>query len=127
MLDVYGSSCRPRRQGWGRKGWGQQEWTQSGNRRILGRLPSYVSPAFSGTALAALILHLLAELASRLTLSDPAGAVSVLVGMAAVLVILLPFTLLCAKRAHVAWTQDEAGSAAGSAASGEAKPRPRVG
>jgi len=79
---------------------------------MLGRLPSYVSSAFSATVLAALILHLLVELASRLTLSDPAGAISVLVGMAAVLVVLLPFAILCAKRAHVAWTQVEAGGAA---------------
>lgn len=106
MLDVFGPdafepdafkmSSRSRRRPW--------EKPAAGKLR-RGLLPSYASPAFSATALTALMLHLMAELASRLTLSDPVTALSVLVGMAAVLVLLLPFTLLCAKRAHAAWVR----------------------
>ncbi|MBP2311195.1 hypothetical protein [Azospirillum soli] len=102
MLDVFGpeafeTSSRARRRRW------VKPVGVSRARKV--RLPSYASPAFSATALTALILHLMVDLASRLTLSDPAGTLSALVGMGAVLVILLPFAVLCAKRAHAAWTR----------------------
>lgn len=106
MLDVFGpdafepdafeTSSRSRRRSWAKP---------AAAKVRKGRLPSYASPAFSATALTALMLHLMVELVSRLTLSDPAAALSVLVGMAAVLVVLMPFTLLCAKRAHAAWVR----------------------
>lgn len=100
MLDVFGpeafeTSSRARRRFWAKPA--------VASRARKGCLPSYASPAFSATALTALILHLMVDLASRLTLSDPAGMLSALVGMAAVLVTLLPFALLCARRAHAAW------------------------
>ncbi|WP_188259165.1 hypothetical protein [Azospirillum tabaci] len=49
--------------------------------------------------LSALILHLLLTLAAHLGGADAAGVLTVAAGMAAVLAILLPFTLLCVRRA----------------------------
>ncbi|MCW2237584.1 uncharacterized membrane protein YhaH (DUF805 family) [Azospirillum canadense] len=63
------------------------------------RTSGFLSPALTATALAAVMLHLLASLAAHLASADAASAVTVLLGMAAVLVTLLPFTLLCARRA----------------------------
>lgn len=59
-------------------------------------------PALGAVMLSALILHLLLTLASHLGGADLAGALSVAVGMATVLVILLPFALLCIRRARSA-------------------------
>ena len=113
--NAFGMSCRPPRRRWTRQTPTQTPTqTSTGGR---GRLPAYVAPGLTATVLVALILHLLAELASRLTFGDPAGALSVAVGMAAVLVILLPFTALCARRAHLAWCRVESA----------VKPRPPVG
>jgi len=79
MQDVFGMSCDPR--------------------------PAR-HPARNGAGVrrfAYVILHLLVELGSRLDSGDPAGAVSVLLGAAAVLVTLLPFAVLFALRARKAW------------------------
>ncbi len=57
-------------------------------------------PALGAAMLSALILHLLLTLASYLGGADVAGALTVAVGMAAVLVILFPFAVLCVRRAQ---------------------------
>lgn len=72
-------------------------------RRSWRRSRGYLSPAVGAALLALLILHLLVRLAARFTESDPVSALSVVVGMAAVLVMLLPFAVLCARRAQLAW------------------------
>lgn len=97
MLDVYGTSCPSPRQRWTR--------VARSDARPGRRQPGFLPSALAATALAAMILHLLAELASRLTATtaDVASALSVLIGMAAVLAILLPFTVLCARRACDRW------------------------
>jgi len=110
MLDVFGTPYEPPRLRWMRPP------------RFLGRIPRYMAPALSATVLAALILHLLVELTSRLTSDDPAGTLSVLLGVLAVLVILLPFTILCVRRAQAAWCGADA-----SGKGGPAKPRPATG
>jgi hypothetical protein len=51
------------------------------------------------------MLHLLVETASHIRIEDPAGTMSALFGMAAVLLMLLPFTALFAVRAHAAWVK----------------------
>jgi len=82
---------------------GRNRWMRArpvGERR---RVASFVAPALAATVMAALILHLLTELALFLPLADPLGALSVLGGMSAVLVTLMPFTVLWARRAHRAW------------------------
>ncbi|WP_449225342.1 hypothetical protein [Azospirillum argentinense] len=53
----------------------------------------------AAATLSALILHLLLTLASHLGGADMAGALTVAAGMAVVLAILLPFALLCVRRA----------------------------
>ncbi len=95
MLDVYGTSCPPPRQRWTRVARGDGRSDGHAVRRASG----FLSPALTATALAAVMLHLLASLAAHLASADAASAVTVLLGMAAVLVTLLPFTLLCARRA----------------------------
>ncbi|WP_448189039.1 hypothetical protein [Azospirillum sp. sgz301742] len=90
MQDVFGTSCEPR---------STRHPAMSGGPRRFG----YVAPTLAATVFAALILHLLAELASRLDAGDPAGAVAVLLGVAAVLVTLMPFAVLFALRARRAW------------------------
>lgn len=103
MLDVYGTSCPPSRQRWisvaqtGRRTGG---WIGGPSLR---RMAAFASSALTGTVLAAFMLHLLATLAGRLDSVDAAGILAVLIGMAVVLVTLLPFTLLCARRAGEAW------------------------
>jgi len=94
MQDLAGLACAPIR-----------------NRRVRAepaaerrRVASFAGPALAATVAAALILHLLAELVSRLPAADPLGALSVLVGMVAVLVTLMPFTVLWARRAQRAWS-----------------------
>ncbi|ANC91135.2 hypothetical protein A6A40_04025 [Azospirillum humicireducens] len=66
-------------------------------------LASLAGPLLTTSVLGALILHLLAGLAARLPASGPLGAMSVMAGMAVVLVTLLPFALLSVRRAHRAW------------------------
>jgi len=93
MQDVFGLSCDPPR-----------------SRRPAGtaaavppRRFAYVAPMLGATVLTALILHLLADLAARLQADDPSGTLSVLMGVAAVLLTFLPLALLCAARARRAW------------------------
>ncbi|MBY6261504.1 hypothetical protein EI613_06115 [Azospirillum sp. 412522] len=73
-------------------------------RRFPGLLPAVVGPLLGASVLGALILHLLAGLMARLPASDALGALSVLVGMAVVLITLLPFAVLSVRRAQRAWT-----------------------
>lgn len=97
MLDVYGTSCPAARPRW--------PWRTATGRprdrtpRALS-LTSVARPALAAVMLSALILHLLLTLASHLGGADMAGALTVAVGMAAVLVMLLPFALLCIRRAQ---------------------------
>jgi len=91
MQDVFGMSCDPRP--------ARHPATNGGGVRRF----AYVAPTLAATFFTALILHLLVELGSRLDVGDPAGAVSVLLGAAAVLVTLLPFAVLFALRARRAW------------------------
>jgi len=90
MQDVFGMSCEPRST--------RHPASGGGCRRFAG-----VAPTLAAALTAALILHLLADLASRFDAGDPAGAVSVLLGMAAVLGTLLPFVVLFALHARRAW------------------------
>lgn len=90
----------------GRSDWPKSGGEAAGRRRRTGAvslLASLVGPLLATSVLGALILHLLAGLASRLPASDPLGAMSVMAGMAMVLVTLLPFALLSVRRAHRAW------------------------
>jgi len=81
---------------------------------ILGGLSRVVGPLLGASVLGALILHLLAGLVAQLPVADAFGALSVLVGMAVVLVTLLPFALLSFRRAQRAWTAlQETGTGAG--------------
>ncbi|MDR6771112.1 hypothetical protein [Azospirillum sp. BE72] len=66
-------------------------------------LTTLMGPLLAASVLGALILHLLAGLAARLPASDALGALSIMAGMAMVLVTLLPFALLSVRRAHRAW------------------------
>ncbi|MDQ2101572.1 hypothetical protein [Azospirillum isscasi] len=92
MLDVYGTSCPVARPRWpGRAATGGPR-----DRRLQG----FAMPALGAAMLSALILHLLLTFASHLGGADVAGVLTVAVGMAAVLVILLPFALLCVRRAQ---------------------------
>ena len=97
MLDVHATSFPP-----------QPRWTRhtrtggSIGAKAVRRCTGFVSSALTATVLAALILHLMTVLGGHLVSADAAGAVSVFIGMAAVLVILLPFTILCARRAQAA-------------------------
>ena len=101
MLDVHATSYPPRRR------WARHSAAGSATGTVIGggavrRSLGFVSHALTATVLAALILHLMTVLGGRLASADAAGVVSVIVGMAAVLVILLPFTILCARRAQEA-------------------------
>lgn len=92
----------------GRSGWADEDAAAAGTvgrsrRGTLGLLPAVVGPLLAVSVLGALILHLLAGLVARLPASDMLGALSVMVGMAVVLVTLLPFTLLSVRRAQRAW------------------------
>lgn len=89
MQDVFGMSCDPR---------SARHPVAGGARRF-----AFVAPTLAATVIAALILHLLVELGSRLGAGDPAGALSVVLGVAVVLVTLLPFAVLFAQRARRAW------------------------
>lgn len=82
-------------------------------RGFLGGLPGVVGPLLGASVLGALILHLLAGLMARLPASDALGALSVMVGMAVVLVTLLPFTLLSVRRAQRAWAAMQSGAQGG--------------
>lgn len=95
MQDVFGMSCEPRST---RRPATNHPASNGGSRRF-----AYVGPTLAATVFAALILHLLVELASRFDSGDPGGAVSVLLGAAAVLVTLMPFAVLFALRARRAW------------------------
>lgn len=92
----------------GRSGWAAKDAATAGTtgrsrRGTFGLLPGVVGPLLAVSVLGALILHLLAGLVARLPASDVLGALSVMVGMAVVLVTLLPFTLLSLRRAQRAW------------------------
>ncbi|WP_109151500.1 hypothetical protein [Azospirillum sp. TSO5] len=92
----------------GRSGWAAEDAATAGTagrsrRGTLGLLPAVVGPLLAVSVLGALILHLLAGLVARLPASDALGALSVMVGMAVVLVTLLPFALLSVRRAQRAW------------------------
>ncbi|HYG91002.1 MAG TPA: hypothetical protein VD978_32640 [Azospirillum sp.] len=92
MQDVFGISCEL-----------QQVPPPAGGGNASSHRFCYVAPTLAATVFAALILHLLAELASHLDPADPVGILSVLTGMAAVLMMLMPFTVLFALRARRAW------------------------
>lgn len=95
MQDVFGMSCDPRP--------ARLPTAPGGAVRRFARRFAYVVPTLAATVVTALILHLLVELGSRLDAGDPGGAVSVLLGVAAVLVTLLPFAVLFTARARRAW------------------------
>jgi len=67
------------------------------------RVVSFVGPALASVVAASFGLHLLAELMVLLPAADPLGALSLLAGMVAVLVIVMPFTILWACRAQRVW------------------------
>ncbi|WP_395458283.1 hypothetical protein ACHMW5_30415 [Azospirillum melinis] len=77
--------------------------TEAPARGLLGGLPAVVGPLLGASVLGALILHLMASLVAQLPAADALGALSVMVGMAVVLVTLLPFALLSFRRAQRAW------------------------
>lgn len=89
----------------------RSDWQKSGGEATAGPrqagaitlMTALVSPLLAASVLGALILHLLAGLAARLPASDALGALSIMAGMAMVLVTLLPFALLSVRRAHRAW------------------------
>lgn len=91
MQDVFGMPGDPR----------LARHRPTGGRAV--RRFAYVAPTLAATVVAALILHLLVEFGALFDAGDPAGAVSVLLGVAAVLVSLLPFAVLFAVRACRAW------------------------
>lgn len=93
MRDVFGMSCDPRP--------ARTPATPGRFHRF-----AYVAPTLAATVFTALILHLLVELGSRFDAGDPVGMLSVLLGMAAVLVTLMPFAVLYALRARRAWRAD---------------------
>ncbi|WP_162487972.1 hypothetical protein [Azospirillum lipoferum] len=89
-----------------RSDWPKSGGEASGRPRRAGAvtlLAALASPLVAASVLGALILHLLAGLAARLPASDALGALSIMAGMALVLVTLLPFALLSVRRAHRAW------------------------
>lgn len=92
MLDVHGTSCPVARL--------RGPWrTATGGPRHR-RLQGFATPALGAAMLSTLILDLLLTLASHLGGADLVGALTVALGMAAVLAILLPFALLCIRRAQ---------------------------
>ncbi|MGY0709107.1 hypothetical protein [Azospirillum argentinense] len=94
MLDVYGTSCPAARPRW--------SWRAATGETRGRRVQGFAAPALAAVMLSALILHLLLTLATYLGGADMAGVLAVAVGMAAVLVVLLPFALLCVRRAQEA-------------------------
>ncbi|MBP2226831.1 hypothetical protein J2847_000098 [Azospirillum agricola] len=96
MQNVAGMGCAPGRDRRPRAG-------ATGGRHAVGAV-AFAGPALAAVVAAALTLHLLAELVFRLPDADPLGVLSLLAGMAAVLVTLMPFTLLWACRAQRAWS-----------------------
>lgn len=72
-------------------------------RGLLGGLPGVLGPLLGASVLGALILHLMAGLVAQLPAADALGALSVMAGMAVVLVTLLPFAVLSFRRAQRAW------------------------
>lgn len=97
MQDVAGVACAPARARWTRTPPVAPRVAR--RRRVL----SFAAPALAATVAAALLLHLLAELVRLMPAADPMGALSLLAGMAVVLVTLTPFTVLWARRAQHAW------------------------
>lgn len=77
--------------------------TEAPARGLLGGLPAVVGPLLGASVLGALILHLMAGLVAQLPAADALGALSVMAGMAVVLVTLLPFAVLSFRRAQRAW------------------------
>ncbi|WP_179134947.1 hypothetical protein [Azospirillum brasilense] len=63
-------------------------------------MQGFAVPALGALMLSALILHLLLTLAAHLGGADMAGVLAVALGMVAVLLVLLPFALLCVRRAQ---------------------------
>ena len=99
------------RSGGPRSGWPKSGGREAGRPRQAGAialLTALIGPLLATSVLGALILHLLAGLAARLPTSDALGALSVMAGMAMVLVTLLPFALLSVRRAHRAWADMQA-------------------
>lgn len=82
--------------------------TEAPARGFLGGLPAVVGPLLGASVLGALILHLMAGLIAQLPAADALGALSVMAGMAVVLVTLLPFALLSFRRAQRAWAAIQA-------------------
>lgn len=91
MLDVYGTSCPAARPRW--------SWRAATGQSRYRRVQGFAAPAFAAAMLSALILHLLLTLGAHLGGADAAGVLTVAAGMAAVLVVLLPFALLSVRRA----------------------------
>ncbi|HEY0835069.1 MAG TPA: hypothetical protein VGE72_14280 [Azospirillum sp.] len=98
MQDVIETSCPPLRDA--RKHRYEAE--------AVRRAPGYVAPALAATFFAALALHLLVEVFRRVDPADPAGLLSVAMGVGVVLVTLVPFAVLFAARARAAWRRVEA-------------------
>lgn len=92
MLDVYGTSCPAARPRW--------PWRAATGESRCRRVQGFAVPASAAAMLSALILHLLLTLAAHLGDADVAGVLTVAVGMVAVLVVLLPFALLCIRQAQ---------------------------
>lgn len=65
----------------------------------------FVASVLGAVVLAALTLHLLTQMAGHLSFQDPVGTLAAMGGMAVVLLLLLPFTALCARRAHSVWVR----------------------
>lgn len=74
----------------------------------LHRVPRCALPALGSMVVAALATHLLVDLIGRAADSGPAGLLSVGVGIMAVSVVLAPFAVLLAARAHRAWGEGAA-------------------
>lgn len=91
MLDVYGTSCPAARPRWS---WRAATGESQGRSR-----QGFAVPALAAASLSALILHLLLTLGAHLGGADAAGVLTVAAGMVAVLATLLPFALLCIRRA----------------------------
>lgn len=71
-------------------------------RRILPH-PRWVLPAVGILLVTALAVHILADLLGRAAAADPAGLLSIGIGIVAVSVVLTPVAVLSVARARAAW------------------------